>query len=156
MLLTAAGYNGSDSPRERGAIRPAGTGTWAGTARWSSHGVSYGHLAAQWQGAGRGRLQARPPLPSAELYDPVTGLDGDRRIAPRATRIPRRCCPTAKCWSRGAQAPSASLASAELYDPATGTWTTTGPLATKRYYQTATLLPNGKVLLAGGYNGYGI
>ena len=41
--------------------------------------------------------------------------------------------------------------SAELFDPATGAWTFTGSFNTPRYYGfTATLLLNGKVLLAGG------
>lgn len=35
-------------------------------------------------------------------------------------------------------------------DPASGTWTVTGSLNTARYAYTATLLSNGKVLVAGG------
>src|SRR5262249_7468058 len=41
----------------------------------------------------------------------------------------------------------------ELYDPASGTWTLTHPLlnSDNRKLHTATLLPNGLVLVAGGF-----
>jgi hypothetical protein len=45
------------------------------------------------------------------------------------------------------------LTSCELYNPATGTWSNAASTNTARSLNTATLLPDGKVLVAGGANG---
>ena len=47
---------------------------------------------------------------------------------------------------------SVTLSSAEVYHPATGTWTAAGIMTTTRQIHTATLLANGHVLLAGGFD----
>jgi N-acetylneuraminic acid mutarotase len=46
-------------------------------------------------------------------------------------------------------------ASVELYDPTTRVWTAAAALGTARSGHTATVLPNGKVLVAGGLNAAG-
>ena len=48
-----------------------------------------------------------------------------------------------------------AISSAEIFDPATNTFTPANDLNEPRNGHTATLLPNGKVLLAGGWNQHG-
>ena len=45
------------------------------------------------------------------------------------------------------------LTESEIFDPISGLWSATGNMITGRGNHTATLLGNGKVLVAGGYNG---
>ena len=95
-------------------------------------------------------------LASAELYDPATrvwtatGSMATVRWGHTATLLPNGQVLVA--GGRGRNNPPDSLASAELYDPASGMWTVTGSMATGRWQHTATLLPNGQVLVAGGLN----
>jgi len=96
-------------------------------------------------------------LNSAELYDPVTGtwaVTGSlnkSRAFHTATLLPSGKVLVAGGFTC-APPPSSCLElnSAELYDPATGIWSNTGNLNTFRASHTATLLLNGKVLVAGG------
>src|SRR6266550_4422657 len=47
--------------------------------------------------------------------------------------------------------PDPGTPSVEAYDPATGTWTINGSLIGQRLLHTATLLPNGTLVIAGGW-----
>ena len=94
---------------------------------------------------------------SAELYDPATGLFSITGImaVPRqsftATLLPNGEVLVAGGYSE-VLIPEPITASAELYNPATGNFSSTGSMTTTRENHTATLLTNGKVLIAGGDN----
>jgi hypothetical protein len=96
------------------------------------------------------------PLSSAELYNPqtgiwmATGLLSTGRNAHTATLLPGGL--VLVVGGNGNTFNNNTLSSAELYDPQTGTWTVTGSLTTAREFHTATLLPNGQVLVVGGEN----
>lgn len=97
------------------------------------------------------------PLSKAELYDPTTGkwtttapmLTG--RTTHTATLLPNGKVLIAG-GAHGKPPNNTHLNSAELYDPATETWKPTGGMKTNRSAHTATLLANGQVLVAGGYD----
>jgi Tol biopolymer transport system component len=94
-------------------------------------------------------------LASAELYDPAssswtaTGSMTSSRAGSTATLLPDGKVLVAGGYCCGLGGRSA-LASAELYDPISGSWTATGSMATARTGHTATLLRDGRVLVAGG------
>jgi hypothetical protein len=94
-------------------------------------------------------------LASAELFDPKTGQfssTGSRSTANMgytATLLADgRVLVAGGC--EGNAEYCAATAAAELYDPATGKFSRTGSMSTARAYHTATLLLDGRVLIAGG------
>ncbi len=95
---------------------------------------------------------------SAELYDPTTGRFTTmgsmavRRESHSATRLQDGRVLIAGGHD-GTTSFGVALATAELYDPATGSFSPTGSMIGLRADQTATLLADGRVLLAGGDDG---
>lgn len=95
------------------------------------------------------------PLSSAEMYNPTTGtwsptgsMDVPRTLATIAP-LPDGKVLVAGAYESGQNGPF-PLASAGVYDPATGTWTPTASMAVARADGSATALPDGSIIVAGG------
>jgi hypothetical protein len=159
-VLVAGGGTGSAE------LYDPASGTWAATGNMvNTWGAGLGFTATLLNDgrvlvAGMGNTDVNPTPP--EIYDPVRGtwaLTGNM-VTPRyghtATLLPNGKVLIAGGGCCG----KTYLDSAELFDPTTGTWTATASMAVVRggsasnstagAAQTATLLPDGKVLLVGG------
>jgi len=97
-------------------------------------------------------------LRSAELYDPANGtwsMTGSMRFGRddfTATLLPDGDVLAAGGFATCDDDFCSDLRKAELYHPSTGKWTPTGSMSVSREQHTATLLPDGQVLVAGGLN----
>jgi hypothetical protein len=107
-------------------------------------------------GGGSGHYPSQTIYRSAELYDPATG----KFTSAGQMTVPRHkhagiLLESGKVLVVGGSDNRdwhGEYSSAELYDPANGSFSATGSMSTQRFKLPAgvTLLPNGKVLVAGG------
>jgi hypothetical protein len=109
---------------------------------------------------GEGGSSTIPTPSTAALYDPASG-----QFQPTGTMLVARELHTATLLQDGRVLIAAGtrpngiqwepLSFAEIYDPATGTFSATGSLNEARYSHAATLLADGRVLIAGGVGNTG-
>ena len=144
------GWNGVSALTDAELYNPA-TGTWAvtkvlNTARYQHTATLLANgkvLVAAGAGAGN----------SAEYYDTPGGgwhITGSM-ITPRGyPSVAAVSLPNGNILVSGSDGGYNALSAAEKYDPNTEVWTATSSMITARFNHTATLLPSGRVLVAGG------
>jgi hypothetical protein len=159
-VLVAGGYGGNgQSVLTSAELYDSATGAWSVTGNLNTaHSSHSATLLSNGQvlvvGGGNGSSISA----NAELYNPATGVwitTGSMnhvRELHTATLLPDgRVLVTGGCEG-GTWCTDNSMATAELYYPGTGAWISTGNLNAGRYGHTATLLPDGRILVAGGHN----
>jgi hypothetical protein len=177
-VLIAGGYGGAASgaglasaevyePAARPSPQPTPTPSWGS---FKSAGVMpspHGDAAAVLLNDGRVLLvggsysgllvgQGGAPIATAaaELYDPSAGafLGTGSMSTPRdsATATLLNDGRVLVAGGTADDTTGIALASAELYDPRVGRFSPTGSMTTPRAHHTATLLPDGRVLIVGG------
>jgi N-acetylneuraminic acid mutarotase len=146
-VLVAGGWDSNARPLNSAELYDPPTGTWSYTGNLNTAGGG----AATLLPSGKVLVVAGN---SAELYDPGTGTwrsTGNLNKAHTYSGVVT--LRNGKVLIVGGNGVDASN-SAEVYDLATETWSVTGNLNVgRRYGHSATLLPNGKVLVAAGFDG---
>ncbi len=169
-LLVAGGDTGNSLTTAE--LYTASTGQWSDTGNMST--VRYRHTAtllpdgrvlvaggSRWQFPGFGA----PPITAAEIYDPAsgewhtTGPMKEQRTAHTATLLlDGRVLVVGTLPYAGVPYPAPGtaplLSGTDIYSSTTNIWTPGTPLATPRWGHTATLLPDGRVVIIGGYSWY--
>jgi GH25 family lysozyme M1 (1,4-beta-N-acetylmuramidase) len=151
-VLVAGGYDTNGPSLTTAELYDPAIGTW----RYTAPPINFHTLhTATLLADGRVLIALGFPSPP-EIYNPTNEtwtLAGTPKFARQdhtATLLPN-----GKVLVAGGDIAEETLVpAAELFDPATLTWTTNGAgvLNFPRYVHTATLLPNGEVLIAGGAN----
>lgn len=156
MVLIAGGYGSSGALASAELFNPA-TGTFAATG--SLNTARYYAVATLLNNGTvliAGGYNSGGFLTSAEIYDPASGAftpTGDLNTARRfftSTLLNNGKVLIAGGYGAIPNQLANALSSAELYDPVTGTFMPTGSMNDAHRLATATLLNDGKVLIAGG------
>ncbi|MEO8661016.1 MAG: kelch repeat-containing protein [Bryobacteraceae bacterium] len=161
MVLLAGGNDGSNNVLASAELYNPTTGAWTPTGSlnvarntYLATALSNGKVLIA---GGCTTSSCSAATRTAEIYDPTTGkwtMTGSMAgihyysaatLLPGGRVLVEGGCSLGNC--------NAITASAEVYNPGTGKWTLTGAMSTARDYHTATLMANGKVLVAGGFSG---
>ena len=156
-VLTAGGWSGSSVLASAELYDPA-TGNWSATSSMST--PYHFHTAALLQNGkvlvAGGYDASWNSIPISQIYDPATGTWSQIGSNPAGAVLTATRLSNGKVLAVGGGRYSGTvqaIATADLYDPVTNTWSASIPMNTARGSHTATLLPSGKVLVAGGCDG---
>jgi hypothetical protein len=156
-VLVSGGYPGGSSPLAEVEVYEPDSGTWSATSP-----LLRARNAHQATLLPNGKVLVsggwnRGALALAEVYDPASGTwSATGSLVAARWGHTTTLLPNGKVLVSGGSISgngSSSIASAEVYDPASGTWSAAASMASARDGHTATLLPNGNVLLSAGYTG---
>jgi galactose oxidase-like protein/Kelch motif protein len=160
-VLIAGGNDGSGKSLASAEIYDPETNTFSPT---GNLGFPRGHATATLLKTGKVLIAGGSAagdddqLASAEIYDPLTG-----QFLPTGSMHSPRSCFTAVRLKDGKVLVAGGLsggqypyhkveATAEVYDPLAGRFTLTDEMSVPRFKQGAALLPDGRVMIAGGSN----